>query len=102
MRYKVYSFIKDGKECYKERADRDIEINRKGKFEIIAVDENGNLLPDGQLADIKMTDLDCALFLKECKTGADADTEILLPMPGMQCCRNHTTVFNIFENNDKT
>lgn len=58
MRNTIYDFIKDGEECYKERADRDIEINRKGNFEIIAVDKNGNLLPDGQIADIKMTDLD--------------------------------------------
>lgn len=58
MKEEIYAFIKDGEEIYKERAQRDIEINRKGDFEIFLVDKDGNPLSDGTKCNVEMTDLD--------------------------------------------
>ncbi len=39
---KVYQYIKDGERIYSSRAEHDIERNRKGDFDIIITDQNGN------------------------------------------------------------
>ncbi len=58
MREQIYNYMKDGEDVYRARADRDIEINRKGDFELILTDKNGNSLNDGQIINAELTDLD--------------------------------------------
>ncbi len=58
MRKDIYGYLKDGEAYYKTRTDRDIENNRKGDFELILIDKDGNPLKDGQVINAVMTDLD--------------------------------------------
>lgn len=53
----VYRYIKDGEHVFNARADRDIEINRKGDFTLILTDSNGQPLRNAKVT-AKLTDID--------------------------------------------
>ncbi len=53
----VYKYIKDGEHVFNARANRDIEINRKGNFELILTDTEGNPLKNVKVT-AKLADID--------------------------------------------
>lgn len=54
---KVYQYIKDGESAFSARADRDIERNRKGDFELVISDAEGNPVK-GAKVNVRMTQID--------------------------------------------
>lgn len=53
----VYKYIKSGETVFNSRANRDIERNRKGDFELILTNSDGNPLKNTKV-NIRLTDLD--------------------------------------------
>ena len=53
----IYNFLERSESVYNARADRDIEINRKGNFELVLRDKNGELIKDAKVS-VKLDDLD--------------------------------------------
>ena len=54
---KVYRYIKDGEGAFSARADRDIERNRKGNFELVISDAAGNPVKNARIT-AHMTKID--------------------------------------------
>ena len=53
----IYNFLERSESVYSARADRDIEINRKGNFELILRDKNGEIIKNARVR-VKLDDLD--------------------------------------------
>lgn len=53
----IYSYLERSESVYSARADRDIEINRKGNFELILRDKNGEIIKNARVS-VKLDDLD--------------------------------------------
>ena len=54
---KVYQYIKDGERIYSSRAERDIERNRKGDFDLIITDRNGKPVKNAKVI-VNMSQID--------------------------------------------
>ena len=54
---KVYQFIKDGESVFNSRADKDIERNRKGDFDLVITDSNANPVKNARV-NVKLNKID--------------------------------------------
>lgn len=54
---RIYQYIKDGESTFSARADRDIEQNRKGNFELLISDADGNPVKGANVR-ARMTQID--------------------------------------------
>ncbi|MBD9009071.1 MAG: hypothetical protein EGR16_01870 [Clostridiales bacterium] len=53
----VYKAIKDGESVFNQRADKDIERNRKGNFQLLLFDKDGNKIENADV-EVKLKNID--------------------------------------------